>query len=147
MDENTYQELVNYLTKAEFPPEFTRPDKRTLTARARNLFVRAEKLYKRNKDSKEPTRVLKIMEVEVVLYNLHSDPTAGHFAFDATYERIKTRYFWHRMYRDIKDYVDACQVCQKFSGGRQTTPLHPLKTARPFDRLGIDLVEPLPLTK
>jgi len=87
------------------------------------------------------------MEVEVVLYNLHSDPTAGHFAFDATYERIKTRYFWHRMYRDIKNYVDACQVCQKFGGGRQATPLHPLKTARPFDRLGIDLVGPLPLTK
>ncbi len=129
MDENTYQKLVNYLTKAEFPPEFTRQNKRTLTARARNLFVRAEKLYKRNKDSEGPTRVLKIMEVEVVLYNLHSDPTAGHFAFDATYERIKTRYFWHRMYRDIKNYVDACQVCQKFGGGRQATPLHPLKTA------------------
>jgi len=95
MDENTYQKLVNYLTKAEFPPEFTRQNKRTLTARARNLFVCAEKLYKRNKDSEGPTRVLKIMEVEVVLYNLHSDPTAGHFAFDATYERIKTRYFWH----------------------------------------------------
>ncbi len=127
MDENTYQELVNYLTKAEFLPEFTRQNKRTLTARARNLFVHAEKLYKRNKDSDKPTQVLKNTEVEVVLYNLHSDPTTGHFAFDTIYECIKTRYFWHRMYRDIKNYVDACQVCQKFSGGRQSTPLLELR--------------------
>ena len=44
-------------------------------------------LYKKNKQ--EPHRLLKVVkvnEVDIILYNLHSDPLAGQFALEETYK-------------------------------------------------------------
>src|SRR6185295_12486110 len=51
------------------------------------------------------------------------------------------------MYRDIKEYVKTCEECQKRLKGRRTEPLHPIQIGRAFERIGIDLVGPLPITK
>ncbi|CAG8780699.1 9108_t:CDS:1, partial [Racocetra fulgida] len=52
-----------------------------------------------------PLRILKPQEVEPILYAMHSDPLAGHFNKEATYQRVITRYFWPQMRNDIRDYV------------------------------------------
>ena len=48
---------------------------------------------------------------------------------------------------DIKRHVQSCDTCQKRQKPVRTEPLHPIKVGRPFDRLGMDIVGPLPLTK
>jgi len=106
------------------------------------LYRKAEK----HNEKQHPKRVVKVTEIEAVLYNLHADVTAGHFTFDGTYHRIATRYFWPNMRQDIKNYVNACNVCQRNVGNRRSVPLHPIKIGQPFDRIGIDLVGPLPET-
>jgi len=148
MDIQTYDDLVTYLTTLEYPTGYSRKDRRRLIAKIRHLFVRDGQLYKRLKDpDAPPVRVLQANEVERILYNLHDDPMAGHFSFLGTYRRIAARYFWPQMGEDIKGYVEGCRMCQQFGGGRQKVPLHPIKPAQPFDRIGIDLVGPLPTTK
>ena len=51
------------------------------------------------------------------------------------------------MYRDIRNYVRSCEPCQKWLKGKRKEPLHPIQVGRAFERVGIDLVGPLPLTK
>src|SRR6185437_11508689 len=50
------------------------------------------------------------------------------------------------MYRDVQEYIKTCETCQKRQRGRRKEPLHPIQIGRSFERIGIDLVGPLPIT-
>ena len=39
------------------------------------------------------------------------------------------------------------EECQRRQKGRRKEPLHPIQIGRAFERIGIDLVGPLPITK
>ena len=51
------------------------------------------------------------------------------------------------MGNDIKNYIQSCDTCQRRQRPLKTEPLHPIKVGRPFDRIGMDIVGPLLLTK
>ena len=57
------------------------------------------------------------------------------------------KYYWPDMGKDIKAYVQSCDTCQKRKRPMKTESLHPLKVGQPFDRLGMDIVGPLPVTR
>ncbi|GES74949.1 DDE-type integrase/transposase/recombinase [Rhizophagus clarus] len=78
---------------------------------------------------------------------MHSDPLAGHFSVDEIYRRVKIRYYWPQMFNDVHQYVRTCDECQRRGKNRRTEPLHPIKVGQPFDRIGMDIVGPLPKTK
>ena len=48
-----------------------------------------------------------------VLQSCHDDRAAGHLGFDRTYHRVAERFYWKHMYRDIRRYVAACDICQR----------------------------------
>lgn len=85
---------------------------------------------------------------KTVLAALHDDPTAGHLGFFKTYERVRRRFFWPRLYRTIHKYVPSCRSCQQRKPGPASTgPLQPLPPpAHPFATVGVDLFGPLPLS-
>jgi hypothetical protein len=73
----------------------------------------------------------------------HDD--AGHFAFDKTYELISRQYWFPRMRRFIKKYIDNCLHCIYFKtpAGKPQGSLHPIpKIAVPFHTVHIDHVGP-----
>ena len=84
--------------------------------------------------------------MDPILYMMHSHPTAGHLGIDAIYHKISERYYWDQMYRDIKEYIKTCDQCQRRSKAKRKEPLHPIKIGQAFERIGIDLVGPLPIT-
>src|SRR5215216_5972600 len=51
------------------------------------------------------------------------------------------------MYDDVRKYVQSYDECQKRGINKRTEPLHPIKVGKPFDRVGMDIVGPLPITK
>ena len=51
------------------------------------------------------------------------------------------------MGEDIKRYVQSCDTCQRRQRPIKAEPLHPIKVGRPFDRVEIDIVGPLPTIK
>ena len=77
----------------------------------------------------------------------HNDPTAGHFAVDIMFDKIKSRYYWPQMYENIREYVKFCDSCQWRGKYKQNEPLHPIPVHSPFYQIGIDFVGPLPKTK
>jgi len=74
----------------------------------------------------------------------------GHMGASRMLETIRLRYFWSNMDKDINDHTGKCLDC-KLRKTYQRRPEVPLMkyddTARPLDRVHIDLTGPLPTTK
>ena len=148
MNLDRYYTIYKFLDTDEIPEDYTNRQKEQLINQARYFEIRHNLLYKKNrKDPDKPLRVIKWTEVEPVLYMMHKHPTAGHLGTDAMYYKISERYYWDQMYRDVKEYVQSCEECQKRQKGRRKEPFHPIQVGRAFECIGIDLVGPLPITQ
>ncbi|CAF3260642.1 unnamed protein product [Rotaria sp. Silwood2] len=65
-----------------------------------------------------------------ILHIYHDTATNGaHFGRNKTIHKIKQRYFWPSVYKDINNYVKSCIPCAQFNPRRQKTPgkLKPIK--------------------
>ncbi|EFA04804.1 Retrovirus-related Pol polyprotein from transposon 412-like Protein [Tribolium castaneum] len=89
-------------------------------------------------------------EINAILKENHSSSISGHSGFHRTYRRIKENYHWQNMKKDIKKFIKNCQSCQINKTNRHPTkaPMEITTTStRPFQRLGLDIVGPLPITE
>ena len=72
---------------------------------------------------------------------------AGHFGVDKTIRKlIATGQNWKGMRKDVKHFVERCDLCQKLSATKldiQTMPFT-LASYSPFDRICVDTIGPLP---
>jgi hypothetical protein len=91
-------------------------------------------------------KVIQDFEKDIILNGLHSDPLSGHFGFENTLRKIKQRYYWPQMTQDVEDFVKSCDICQRRHGKGKQTPIYPIPVGQPFEKLGIDLIGPLPIT-
>ena len=84
-----------------------------------------------------------------VLRLAHEVPMAGHLGVTKTKDRILQRYYWPGVFQDVANYCRSCELCQRSTPRRpmraEMIPL-PLVT-RPFERIAMDLVGPLPRTR
>ncbi|GFX26664.1 transposon Tf2-6 polyprotein [Trichonephila clavipes] len=82
-----------------------------------------------------------------ILRHFHDAPTAGTLGFAKTYDRIRKRFYWPGMYRNVVRYVMHCRECQRRKSVPQRPPgrLVPIPPAiAPFHRIGIDLLGRFP---
>ena len=54
-------------------------------------------------------------EQEELLTAYHDSPWAGHRGTWATFEKIKGKYWWPGLYRDVHRFVTTCESCQMHS--------------------------------
>jgi hypothetical protein len=72
----------------------------------------------------------------------------GHFGLKGTMDRIQERYYWNNMREEIVEFIDNCTTCLRNSKrGNLETEAKSLIESGLFDRIGIDLVFGLPVTK
>src|SRR5437764_8497218 len=148
MENEHYYNIYYYILSQQMPAYFTKQQKQQLINQVRNYTIENELLYK--KDQKDATKLYQIIrkkELPAVLYMMHNDPTSEHFATDAMFHKIKTRYYWPQYYDDIKKYVEACDSCQRRGRSKKNNLLHPIPVHSPFYQIGIDFVGPLPRTQ
>ena len=83
-----------------------------------------------------------------VMKACHDDLFGSHLGFNKTLKKIQLRYFWPRMFSDIKAWVQSCPSCQTKKGSisGKKVPLHPIPVEGPFDRIAIDCLGPLPIS-
>ncbi len=81
-----------------------------------------------------------------VLELAHSHPLAGHLGAANTIQRIRDRFHWPGLEAEVKRFCQACPTCQVTSPRTPPpSPLIPLPIIEvPFERIGMDLVGPLP---
>ena len=64
--------------------------------------------------------------IGLVLHAYHDHALSeGHFAFRPTYDKIRQKYWWPTMNRDVHKWCQECQACQ-----RRNTAHHPTTTNR-----------------
>ena len=83
----------------------------------------------------------------MILHDNHDSKIAGHFGIYKTLERLKHNYHWHKMEEDVKDYVCACDICQrdKSSRHRRYRELEQLEVPyRPWSSISMDWIIELP---
>ncbi|CAB4407104.1 unnamed protein product [Rhizophagus irregularis] len=86
-------------------------------------------LYKIKDENKY--RVIRRFELEGVMYMMHDHELSAHFGIQATYEKIKEKYWWKNMKRDVEEYVKSCDNCQRRNNPRGLHELHPIEYEKP----------------
>ena len=73
----------------------------------------------------------------------------GHFRVQSTYDRVRERYYWPKMFATIKQVIDRCLVCIRNETSQTTShlPAQVIAVTHVFDIVSIDLVFGLPLTQ
>ena len=86
--------------------------------------------------------------VDLVLNNCHDNVLAAHFGIQRTYHKVRQRYFWKRMYRDIDNLVRSCMSCSQRKSHRHKVlaPLMTMKVPDAFERVSVDILGPLSIT-
>jgi hypothetical protein len=145
--DSEFQDIINYLVKSEFPDHFTREEKEVFQRKVAPYSLIKGILFKLGADE-QLRRCLEEPDRKKVIESLHSGNSGGHFAFVNTVNQIRTAgYWWPYMKRDVKNFVDSCDQCQRtgapsFRNHWQLTPIIPLA---PFEKWGIDLIGPISL--
>ncbi|GBC13279.2 DDE-type integrase/transposase/recombinase [Rhizophagus irregularis DAOM 181602=DAOM 197198] len=93
MELQQYQNLYQYLQSQQLPPNLTTQQKRKFINFSKNFIIKNNFIYKIDKRQQNNLlRVIRNYEAEPVLFMMHNDPTAGHFATDIMFEKIRSRY-------------------------------------------------------
>ena len=89
--------------------------------------------------------VPKILRKEVIK-TCHDAPYAGHFGISKTLDKLKSLFHWYKMGEDVKLHVKNCTVCNRFKSlnKRPRAALQKYVVGSPMDRIGIDVIGPLP---
>ena len=92
--------------------------------------------------------VPKVLRSEIIRNN-HDILMAGHFGVNKTSRRIKQRFHWYQMDTDIRIYIGKCVQCNKTKdpGKRPKAKMKKYLVGYPLDRLALDIMGPLPLTR
>ena len=83
-----------------------------------------------------------------ILVACHDDPTAAHLGIFKTYEKVRSRYYWNGMYKDIEHWCKSCIDCamKKIPRGKHKAPLLPIPVDGAFDRVAMDILGPFPVS-
>jgi len=128
-------------------------DLRSLWSQWDSLIVRNNVLYrvfKGDNDVLSNQIVLPFHLRGEVLNLLHDHQSGGaHLGISKTLNKIKSRYYWPGYRKDVAIWVLKCTDCMGRKGPKRK-PRAPLKTVIsgfPMERLAMDILGPLPLTR
>ena len=149
MDLVEYQQILNYLLYQSYSYTSTTSEQKRLKAKSKFFETKNNILYKKDRRKHTRGKLLKVIqkhEVEPILFMLHNHPLGGHLGTDIVFNKVRNLYYWPQMYENIKEYIKACDSCQRRGRKRNPEPLQPIPVGNPFEKIGIDFVGPLPVT-
>jgi transposase InsO family protein len=140
--------LLSFLKNGTFSAILDNADKRRIRARAKNYSYDSthDLVQYIGKRVSTPTPIPRIEDRTQLVATEHV--SGGHCGQNATYGRLKSRWFWDGMLTDIRDYVRACNTCLlRVRIPTVPEPMRPVPVPpRPFMKLAIDVCGPFPRT-
>ena len=117
------------------------------------LKVQAEMLYREFTIDENSETVLQLVvpaskREELVKY-FHDIPSFGHLGAEKTLETVRHSFYWPAMKKYIEDYYLTCNKCvaKKLPIKRHHAPHGQYMVGEPMERIQLDVVGPLPLSK
>ncbi|UYV61247.1 hypothetical protein LAZ67_1004099 [Cordylochernes scorpioides] len=153
-DEDFERLFLNQITDEE--DKFSESVKKNLNESRRSIAQNFKEedgcLFKKNPNPEGRAWLLVVPENKKreIMKEYHNHMSNGHLGVARTMYRIKSKYFWPSMLKDVSEFVKTCHLCQSRKGSNQLPSglLQPIPPANfPFERIGIDFVGPLPSTK
>jgi hypothetical protein len=116
------------------------------------LLSRLQRYYKTEKDGivyfKDQIYIPEISDLRhTILNEYHSTPFAGHSGLQPTLARLSTSFLWPEIYKDVKDLIHKCSVCQqnKNMTTKKQGLLQPLEVPeKVWEELTMDFITHLP---
>lgn len=83
-----------------------------------------------------------------VLSMLHNTQTGGHLGIQKLQAKVKDRFYWPGWFGDVKQWCRECHDCasRKSGGKAPCAPLQMSIVSRPYERVAVDIMGPLPET-
>ena len=83
---------------------------------------------------------------ESIIRNHHDSRVAGHPGIYKTLELVNRDYWWPSVGKDVREYVQGCQKCQRTKARRRiNAPLYPNEVPKEaWEVVSVDLIGPLP---
>jgi hypothetical protein len=82
---------------------------------------------------------------EAVIREMHGGEMFGsHQAAQKTYEKMRDRYIWRGMHKDVKRICESCSECLVNKDKRKKNKLIPISATKPWNIVGVDVVGPFP---
>src|ERR1044071_3849827 len=100
MEEQRYNDLIQYLETLTYPAGLSNQRKTQLRKDSTHYIVKNHILYRNHKTG--PKRVIITDQVEPIIYHLHQDMSGAHLGIDAVFDKLKERYYWPQAYEDVK---------------------------------------------
>ena len=88
-------------------------------------------------------------ERKAAIESVHCVETGGHLGIDKTLDKLKERFFWPELTKDVKTYIKECYHCQSVKAPKSypVPPLIPITPSGTWQLVTMDIAGPLPETK
>jgi hypothetical protein len=136
--DQSLRSIFRFLTTLEAPEFNSVQDQKRFVRKATQFFVRNGHMYKRQYNG-TPLRV--IMEDKrrlAILMEAHEK--MGHRKEQATWETIRTRFYWPHLRADVRHHVQSCRPCQIRSIKKVEIPLTISTPATLFTKIYVDVM-------
>lgn len=118
--------------------------------KSKNYLIKSNNvLYYKTNFNNCPNYVLALPSkyIQSILNENHENPLSAHVGFTKTYSKIRTKYYWPKMRKEIKNYVLSCFDCQKRKPYKITKipkiGFHPLHKGEIMQEIIIDYMGPI----
>ncbi|KAL3696746.1 hypothetical protein R1sor_010822 [Riccia sorocarpa] len=136
------REIGLYLSTLERQESWSDADFKEIRKKAYGYLLKHGYLWKRPK--RRDGAVVRVVDdgetKQKLLAEFHDTLWAGHRGVWATYMKIKERYWWRGLYRDVESFVRSCLHCQFYSKVRYRDGLVPTFPPSIHFRWVLDLV-------
>ena len=145
--DGSLRDLITYLEEGELPSDTKLA--RKIAAQATQFVILDGLLYFLDpKKSCKKRAVVPVHLRQKLIEEIHGGPMAGHFTTNRLYNALAHTWWWEGMFRDVDRHCKNCPQCAVVTGAGRPgrPPLKPIPVSRPFQILGVDIMD-LPRTE
>src|SRR6266540_6782969 len=112
MNPQQYEEIYRYVRDGKIPQSKDQGKlKKKFLAICRRFRWKETALYQKTRTKK--VKVLQRYQIISLLYILHEGPTGAHNGTERIFQQVQERYYWPKIYEDIRGYIQTCDACQR----------------------------------
>ena len=106
-------------------------------------------LFRKKLDSEDLELVIPDSLKEQALSWHHDIPMAGHQGVARTKAKLREKFFWVKLAKDVESYVLSCPICTQNKKNKTygKVPMTEYQAGTPMERVHIDFIGPLPKTE
>src|SRR6266498_6108330 len=139
MNPQQYEEICRYVRDGKISLSKNQEKlKKKFLAMCRRFRWKETALYR--KTITKEVKVLQRYQIIPLLYTLHKGLTGAHNSIEKIFQQVQKRYYWPKIYEDIRRYVQTCDTYQRRGNPKVNNILHLIELKAPFQRIEIDIV-------